>query len=327
MNAKQANRAILFGNSESKLDVDKFVNFQVAKNKSFSNQFNMDMKSRITEAHLESFLRDTKNLSEYNTWNVMRAIRTLQTVWNVTEPTENAAMLLKRAMREQGRAPGSIRQYLKCMSYWAESQGNHINLSVIGLPKPESRVPRILDFETVAEIIIDPRLSLRDRTMMAVFAFSAGRLSEIQRLTVQSVNHKDKTILLKDTKTRKEKIAPIPAKYYPMLHEYLKARTEYLTSIGQSSDALFISAKTGHALSTDGIREIVYKIGRLYGLKPCDLHPHTMRFTAITRLMEVMGGNASMVKPISGHSSDKMLDYYNRVRIEAIKEKMEGFSY
>jgi integrase/recombinase XerD len=214
------------------------------------------------------------------------------------------------------------------------SEGSNINLGVVGLPKVEKKKIQVVDFDLVRKIIEDPtKCSLRDRCIMIVFAISACRLGELQSIKVYEVNHAEHNILLHDHKTSKDKTAPIPGYYYPILKEYISMRASWLKDNNYTTDALFISSR-GTALTEDGIRQILYRIARVYRIdRPEEgkrikhvLHPHAMRHTATTRLMEVIG-NPEEVMTITGHSTSSMLDHYSHARDEVIKEKMENFKY
>lgn len=136
-------------------------------------------KMYISEVHLESYLLDTQGLSSKNVVTIVRNIRSIQRVWGVLEPSNENALLLKAAMREKGRSPNAIRQYLWAMKYWAKSYGKDIDFKAVPLPKPEKTVPKILDFQVVRDIIQDESLSIRDRVIFMVFAFTACRVGEL----------------------------------------------------------------------------------------------------------------------------------------------------
>ena len=300
-------------------------------------------KMYISEVHLESYLLDTQGLSSKNVTTIVRNIRAIQRVWGILEPSNENALILKAAMRQKGRSPNAIRQYMWALKYWAKSYGKDIDFKVVPLPKPEKTVPKILDFDVVRNIIGDESLSLRDRVIFMLFAFTACRVGELASINITDIDHKNRTILLHDTKTRKEKMAPIPPKYYSILSVYLDARVRYLAHIGRSTDALIVSERTWtdedgnphNELTCDGIRQAIYRIGERYGIdgpsQPGErrkriLHPHTMRHTATTKLMDQLG-NPEEVMRITGHSSSDMLDWYSHPHMERIKTKMESFHY
>jgi integrase len=300
-------------------------------------------KMYISEVHLESYLLDNRGLSTKNVATIVRNIRAIQRVWGILEPSNENALLLKAAMREKGRSPNAIRQYMWALKYWAKSYGKDIDFKAVPLPKPQKTVPRILDFEVVRNIIGDESLSLRDRVIFMLFAFTACRVGELASINIKDIDHKERTILLHDTKTRKEKVAPIPPKYYSILSVYLDARAHYLAHTGHNTDALIVSERTwtdedGHThneLTCDGIRQAIYRIGERYGIdgptQPGErrkriLHPHTMRHTATTKLMEQLG-NPEEVMRITGHSSSDMLDWYSHPHMERIRAKMDSFHY
>lgn len=325
--------------SPSKNNFTRTISWQFGAIKSEKDQYAMS----IQDAHLKSFLLDTLGLSVYNVKTVIRTIRTIQRVWGVTEPSFESALLLKTAMREKGRSPNSIRQYMWALKYWAKAYGNDIDFNRVPLPKAEKKEPKILDFELVRKIIEDENLPIRDRAIIVIFAITACRNGELASIKLTDIDHKERTILLHDTKTNKEKIAPIPPKYYSILSVYLDERAKYLSITGGKSDALIISERTWtdkdgvhcNNLTGDGIRQAIYRISERYGIDEPSVpglrrkrafHPHTMRHTATTKLLETLG-NPEEVMRITGHSTSSMLDWYSHPRLERIKDKMKDFKY
>jgi integrase len=297
----------------------------------------------IREARLKSFLLDARELSPKNATTIIRNIASIQRVWGITEPTTDNALLLKGRMREKGRSANSIRQYLWALKYWALAYGKDIDFKAVPLPKLEKTVPRILDFEVVGRIIDDERLSIRDRTIMMLFAITACRNGELAAVKIMDIDHKERTILLHDTKTRKEKIAPIPSRYYRILSVYLDERAKHLASRGGNTDVLLIGLsawrdKEGNLrydLTADGIRQALYRMAERYGIdgpavpgqrRRRNLHPHTMRHTATTKLRETLV-NSEEVMRITGHSTSAMLDWYSHPSLEKIRAKMDGLRY
>jgi integrase len=297
----------------------------------------------IREARLKSFLLDTRELSPKNVDTILKNICAIQRAWGITEPTNENALLLKGRMREKGRCSNSIRQYMWALKYWALAYGGDIDFNAVPLPKVERTVPKILDFDMVGKIIDDERLSIRDRIIMMLFAITACRIGELAAVKLMDIDHKEHTVLLHDTKTRKEKIAPIPPRYYRLLAIYLDERANHLSHIGGKTDVLLISLtawrdKDGnlrHDLTADGIRQAIYRISERYGIdepsipgqrRKRNLHPHTMRHTATTKLRQTLV-NSEDVMRITGHSTSAMLDWYSHPNLETIKAKMNDLKY
>ena len=297
----------------------------------------------LTEARLRSYLLDERGLSPRNAETIMRNIGSIRRAWGITEPTEESALMLKAAMREKERSPNAIRQYMWAMKYWAMADGHNLDFHKVPLPKLEKTVPKSLPFDKVRQIIEDETLKTRDRAIMMLFALTACRNGELESIKVTDIDHKERTILIHDTKTRKEKIAPIPSKYYRLLTEYLDDRAKHLESVGGHTDALIVSItprkdKEGNKhydLNRDGIRQALYRIAERYGIdeppvpgqrRKRNLHPHTMRHTSTSKWMETLG-NPEEVMLITGHSTSAMLDLYSHARIERIKTKAEGLDY
>jgi integrase len=124
---------------------------------------------------------------------------------------------------------------------------------------------------------------------------------------------------------------------------YLDERAKHLASTGGKTDALLISLnawrdKDGNArcdLTADGIRQAIYRISERYGIdgppvpgqrRKRNLHPHTMRHTATTKLRETLVNPEEGMR-ITGHSTSAMLDWYSHPSLETIKVKMNDLKY
>jgi integrase len=332
MDTKSKHREAIFGKSKN-LGIDnKYGYLQVSKSL-IPDPSTYNRMTEIKDAYLQGFLLDSKGLSPKNADRVIRAIKTIKNVWGIHEPNESNAILLKKAMREAGRSPNSIRQYLWALKYWAESEGVEFNLNVVGLPKLEKTIPKTIDFAIIRRMLADGELALRDRALILILSLSP-RLGEVASIKTQSIDHVSHTILIHDTKTKKEKILPIPAAYWPLLKMYLTHRASLLKTLNKNTDFLFITP-IGTPISEDGIRQAVYRISRKYGIdgpavegkrQKHIIHPHNFRHAAATRLLEVLK-NPAEVQRITGHSSLQALSIYAAGRDEVVREKMQEFTY
>ena len=88
---------------------------------------------------------------------------------------------------------------------------------------------------------------------------------------------------------------------------------------------LFPSPKyEGRPMSVSMMRRIVRTVGGLAGLP--DLHPHQLRHTAATRLLET-GADVRTCQEFLGHTSATTTSIYLKVRPARLKEAMERLNY
>jgi integrase len=293
------------------------------------------MKTVLTDGYLESYLIDERGLSVKHAKRVMRAIKTLQAVWGVLDPTEEEAFRLKKALREAKRKPDTVRLYIWALKYWALALGRDLNLDVVKVPKIEKERPdgKKIPFDIIKRILGDAALSSRDRAMVLVWSICGCRLGELADIKLDAIRHAEKKILIFDTKSQRDKYAIIPGKYYPLFTTYLHDRAAWLAEHGKTTDALFISSMTSDGLTEDGCREVVYRIAERYGMdKPTPgerhkrvLHPHGFRHSATSKLRERL--SAHEVQKITGHSSSAMVDYYSTADDDRIKKQVEDLEF
>lgn len=207
----------------------------------------------------------------------------------------------------------------------------------IKTPKDDKKLPSFLHEEEVETLIeADAKredfLAKRDHAIIILLYSSGIRVSELVSLKLQDVNLRQRTMRIIG-KGKKERIVPFSNIALEAINDYLQnCRNSILerNEISKVTNALFINGK-GEQITPRGVQYILKKVEDKTGVH-LDLHPHKMRHTFATHLLE-KGADLRTIQEILGHTSlettqvythvttSKMVDTYKNAFPRAKKEK------
>jgi integrase/recombinase XerC len=153
-----------------------------------------------------------------------------------------------------------------------------------------------------------PEKAFRNHAIIEFLYGSGIRLSELQALTIGSVNVKSATIRVMG-KGRKERVVPVTATAIEALERCLSGRRS-----ARSPDAPLFATAAGRALSRRQIQRVVAReLSRVSRQKKRS--PHVLRHSFATHLMDG-GADIRAVKELLGHSSLATTQIYTHVSRE-----------
>jgi site-specific recombinase XerD len=179
-------------------------------------------------------------------------------------------------------------------------------------PRRVRRLPRTLS-PSEAERLIDaangttPR-SLRDSAIVELLYGAGLRVSELVSLERGSVDL-DRRIVRALGKGSKERIVPIGRGAAESLRRYLSRGRPYLER--RQRPELFLNAKGG-PLTRSGVFLILRKLAEKAGLEPGRVHPHLLRHSFATHLLEG-GADLRSVQEMLGHADLATTELYTHV--------------
>ena len=185
--------------------------------------------------------------------------------------------------------------------------------------KQAPRMPKTLT-EAQVEALLgapDPEtlLGLRDRTMLELMYASGLRVSELVTLKSVHVSLSDGALRVTG-KGAKERLVPFGEEAHVWLTRYLaEARAQIL--VGQSSDALFVTARGGPMT-----RQMLWKLIKAHALRGgvhVPLSPHTLRHAFATHLLN-HGADLRAVQLLLGHAVISTTTIYTHVARERLKQ-------
>lgn len=217
----------------------------------------------------------------------------------------------------------------------------HNPAQALASPKIVKPLPRFLTVDDAFRVMeapsrdIDHETALRARdTALLELLYGGGlRVSEIASTTTLSIDLTERRVRVVG-KGNKERIVPLGTKVAEALHAYLPHRMVLAArrTKGPATDNMFLGHR-GTALTVRQIQNIVRRYGTL-GAGRNDLHPHALRHTCATHLLDA-GADLRSIQELLGHSSlsttqrythvsiDRLMEVYDRAHPLAHREKKE----
>ena len=184
--------------------------------------------------------------------------------------------------------------------------------------KQALRVPKTLSEAQVEALLgapdADTPLGLRDRTMLELMYASGLRVSELVTLKTVHLGLTEGALRVTG-KGAKERLLPFGEEARAWLERYLASARAVILK-GQSSDALFVTARGGPMT-----RQMFWRLIKAHALKggvAVPLSPHTLRHAFATHLLN-HGADLRAVQMLLGHSDISTTTIYTHVARERLK--------
>ena len=208
----------------------------------------------------------------------------------------------------------SIKNFLKYLD--EEENILQIKLSELRL-KSIRKLPEVLSVEDIEKMINayqhDDFLNSRNKTIIDVLYSTGCRVSELCNINLSDLDLVDNSLKLKG-KGSKQRIVPIGSELNVNLLKYLKIRENFINSKGEP---LFLT-KSRNNLDRTAVFRII-KSTALKASLDTNIHPHTLRHSAATHMLEG-GCDLRTVQEFLGHSSVSTTQIYTKVTKEFLEE-------
>ena len=212
------------------------------------------------------------------------------------------------------RMHSSIKNFLKYINENEDFES--IDISDIKL-KSSKKLPEVLSITDIENMINfynhETYLDSRNRTVIDVLYSTGCRVSELCDINISDIDLDEKYLKLKG-KGSKQRIVPIGSMLYKNLMQYLNVRETFLQNRGEP---LFLS-KSKNKLDRTAVFRIIKKTAKNISLQT-DVHPHTLRHSAATHMLEG-GCDLRTVQEFLGHSSVSTTQIYTKVTKEFLEE-------
>jgi integrase/recombinase XerC len=193
---------------------------------------------------------------------------------------------------------------------------------LLSSPKLRRKLPTLLNASAAAEVMEAPLSRggreverLRDAAMLELLYGSGLRVSELAALDVNDVSLGAGEVRVLG-KGKKERIVPVGSKAIESLSRYLEQRGA-LSREGEreSAKALFLGRR-GTRLGVRRVQTLVQRYGAL-GAGRADLHPHALRHSCATHMLEG-GADLRSIQEMLGHSSLSTTQRYTHVSLDQL---------
>ncbi|WP_437540048.1 tyrosine recombinase XerC [Sorangium sp. So ce726] len=217
------------------------------------------------------------------------------------------------------RKVGAARALLRYLERRGEVDKNAA--AQLALPKVRRPLPTFLDVDAAAEVMEIPGAEtaegLRDRAMLETLYGAGLRVSELCGLDLTHVDRHpaDRAAVRVVGKGNKERIVPLGSHALAAIERYLERRDELAdpTTGARDPRALFLSRR-GARIGVRRVQALVQRYGAL-GAGRADLHPHALRHTCATHLLDG-GADLRAIQKLLGHASLATTQRYTHVSID-----------
>jgi integrase/recombinase XerC len=192
-------------------------------------------------------------------------------------------------------------------------------------PKIAKTLPRFLSVEQAFRVVEAPPkedkrakpLKARDQAMLETLYGTGVRVGELAGMNVEHCDFSEAEVRVLG-KGGKERIVPLGKSAVQALHAYLPERLGLLAEAKAAEpDALWLS-QAGRRLSVRQVQNIVRRHGT-QGAGRGDLHPHAMRHSCATHLLDA-GADLRSIQELLGHSSLSTTQRYTHVSVDRLME-------
>jgi integrase/recombinase XerC len=192
-------------------------------------------------------------------------------------------------------------------------------------PKIAKSLPRFLTVDQAFRVMDAPpkedkrakSFKVRDQALLETLYGTGVRVSELAGMNVNHCDFTESEVRVLG-KGGKERIVPLGKSAVEAIRTYLPERGGLLEKAKEGDpDALWLS-RIGRRLSVRQIQNIVRRHGTL-GAGRGDLHPHAMRHTCATHLLDA-GADLRSIQELLGHSSLSTTQRYTHVSVDRLME-------
>jgi integrase/recombinase XerC len=192
-------------------------------------------------------------------------------------------------------------------------------------PKISQSLPRFLTVEQAFRVMDAPPkeekrakpLKVRDQALLETLYATGVRVSELAGMNLDHCDFTESEVRVLG-KGGKERIVPLGKSAVEAIRAYLPERGGLLEKAKQGEpDALWLS-RSGRRLGVRQVQNIVRRHGTL-GAGRGDLHPHAMRHTCATHLLDA-GADLRSIQELLGHSSLSTTQRYTHVSVDRLME-------
>jgi integrase/recombinase XerD len=187
---------------------------------------------------------------------------------------------------------------------------------LIHRPKSPKLLPNVLSKEEV-KAILQAHGNIKHKAMLSLIYSCGLRCGELLRLKLNDIDSKRGVVIIKQSKGRKDRIAPLSSKIVDLLREYYQAyKPNIYLFEGQTKDQMYDERSLQNVL-----KQSLEKCGIN---KPVSLH--WLRHSFATHLLE-NGTDLRYIQEILGHSSSKTTEIYTHVSTKSIQNVTSPFDY
>lgn len=188
----------------------------------------------------KDYLEHEKRLARSTVWAYTSDLRALARALDkdVELITRKDLRAYMRQLSRAGRAASTIRRTMHGFgTFWkwlyVEGRVKEVVTEYIDLPRKNVTVPTWMTEDELRQFVLAaerPGVSLRESVAWLLLAYTGMRPDELRRLRIADVNTSDGVVVIRNTKSRRDRVLPLPRHLTPALSEMMRGRreTDYL---------------------------------------------------------------------------------------------------
>jgi len=220
----------------------------------------------------------------------------------------------KSSQKTKQRFMSSLIQYINW--YNEKHPNNKIIIDRVDI-KSGVYLPNTVQIEEINKLIDyydhNNFLDSRNKTLIDFLYSTACRVSEVCTVKISDIDFDDNFIIVTG-KGSKQRIIPLGTKLKLNLLDYINIRKKYLD---RDINTLFLT-KNKKSMERTSVFRVVKKTAINVGINE-SIHPHTLRHSAATQMLEA-GCDLRTLQEFLGHSSVSTTQIYTKLTKEFISE-------
>ncbi len=240
------------------------------------------------------------------------ASKSLNTIDNMDLQTFNNEYILanKLSAAYQNQIINGVKLFFRIMEQKA------MQVDLIYRPKRPKLLPNVLSKEEV-KLILNAHSNIKHKVMLSLIYACGLRCGELLQLKAEHIDSKRKVLIIKQSKGRKDRIAPLSELIIKQLRDYY---TLYKPVI-----FLFEGQERGTPYDARSLQQVLKQSLVKCGInKPVSLH--WLRHSYATHLLE-NGTDLRYIQEILGHSSSRTTEIYTHVSTKNIQNIASPFDF
>lgn len=278
------------------------------------------LERRVSEHTVLAYGRDLDELAEFVRGRRARGAR-LDDIDKLLLRSWLGELSRKLSSPSLSRKLSSVRAFFA----WLEREGltRDNPAALLKSPKLRRKLPKFLSGDQAGEVVEAPLTApgaeverLRDAAMLEMLYGSGLRVSELVGLDLDHVMLEREEVRVLG-KGKKERIVPLGSKARQALGTYLGRRPELRhPRTGQQDARSLFLGRHGTRLGVRRVQTLVQRYGAL-GAGRGDLHPHALRHSCATHLLEG-GADLRAIQELLGHTSLATTQRYTHVSLDQL---------
>ncbi len=200
--------------------------------------------------------------------------------------------------------------------FFRSIENKSLQPELIHRPKNPKLLPNVLSKEEVKRIL-NAHGNIKHKAMLSLIYSCGLRCGELLRLTANDIDNKRSIVIIRQSKGRKDRIAPLSSKIIEILREYY--------TIYKPQNYLFEGQVKGTMYDERSLQQVLKQALEKSGITK-QVTLHWLRHSYATHLLE-NGTDLRYIQEILGHSSSRTTEIYTHVSTKSIQNVTSPFDY